>query len=263
MSEMAMACLSGTAAVPAPVGCSSSHVGVRSGPRVSAAASQSGRMGAGGAVPRWTARAGAHTLSAAAAGRNEGWGGADRRSLALLTRATAAEAEASPEAEAEADPGPELLSDRNVDYTLLRDLLAGQKFQEADDETRRLLIEVAGEDAEARGYVYFSEVRTIPVADLQTMDNLWRHFSKEKFGYSVQARLWRGSKRNWDAFFLKIGWTTGTNLYKKWGAIDGASEYTYTLKEAEKGHLPLTNALRGTSLLEEIFIHPAFEVAKK
>ena len=252
--------------VAGPVGCSSAGCGAgRSGRRASVVAvtSQSGSPHAGGAgvgVPLWTARAGAHILSAAREN-----GGTDRRSLALLTRATAAEteAEASPAADEGADPGPELLSDIDVDFTLLRDLLAEQKFQEADDETRRLLIEIAGEDAESRGYVYFSEVRTMPVADLQTMDNLWRHYSKEKFGYSVQARLWRSSKRNWDTFFLKIGWTTGTNLYKKWGAIDGASEYTYTLKEAEKGHLPLTNALRGTSLLEELFIHPAFADVKK
>lgn len=42
------------------------------------------------------------------------------------------------------------------------------------------------------------------------------------------------------------------NVYRKWPA-----EFTYT-EEGPKGHLPLTNALRGTQLIEAIFEHPAF-----
>lgn len=40
--------------------------------------------------------------------------------------------------------------------------------------------------------------------------------------------------------------------YRKW-----PQEFFYTL-EAPKGHLPLTNALRGTQLLQAILEHPAF-----
>lgn len=40
--------------------------------------------------------------------------------------------------------------------------------------------------------------------------------------------------------------------YRKW-----PQEFTYSA-EAPKGHLPLTNALRGTQLLEAILEHPAF-----
>ena len=42
------------------------------------------------------------------------------------------------------------------------------------------------------------------------------------------------------------------NNYRKW-----PQEFTYTL-DAVKGHLPLTNALRGTQLFEAIMEHPAF-----
>ena len=44
------------------------------------------------------------------------------------------------------------------DYTVLRDLLKAGKFEKADDETRALLIRLAGPDAEARNWVYFTEV---------------------------------------------------------------------------------------------------------
>ena len=44
------------------------------------------------------------------------------------------------------------------DYTLLRDCLKAGKFEKADDETRALLIRLAGPDAVARNWVYFTEV---------------------------------------------------------------------------------------------------------
>ena len=49
-------------------------------------------------------------------------------------------------------------------------------------------------------------------------------------------------------------WAQGEhNIYRKWPA-----GFTYSLKAA-KGHLPLTNALRGTQLFKAIMEHPAFE----
>ena len=45
-----------------------------------------------------------------------------------------------------------------LDYTKLRDLLAAEDFQSADDETRDALIRLAGPEAVKRKWVYFSEV---------------------------------------------------------------------------------------------------------
>ena len=59
-----------------------------------------------------------------------------------------------------------------LDYTTLRDLLKAEDYRKADDETRALLIKQAGADAIKRGWVYFTEIKTIPNKDLQTMDNL-------------------------------------------------------------------------------------------
>jgi hypothetical protein len=42
------------------------------------------------------------------------------------------------------------------------------------------------------------------------------------------------------------------NVYRKWPA-----EFNYSF-EATKGHMPLTNALRGTQLFQAIMEHPAF-----
>lgn len=47
---------------------------------------------------------------------------------------------------------------RGMDYEPLREALKEQDFLKADDIHRKKLIEVAGEAAQERGWVYFSEV---------------------------------------------------------------------------------------------------------
>ena len=49
------------------------------------------------------------------------------------------------------------------DYSVLLGHLQGKDFQKADDETRALLIRLAGPDAVKRGWVYFTEVRNLAV----------------------------------------------------------------------------------------------------
>jgi hypothetical protein len=101
--------------------------------------------------------------------------------------------------------------------------------------------------------VYFTEARAFPVKDLKTIDNLWVHFSDGRYGFSVQRKIWVGQRRQWAKFFKQIDWTTGeNNAYRKW-----PEEFIWK-GDAAKGHMPLTNALRGTQLLEALLEHPAF-----
>ena len=145
-----------------------------------------------------------------------------------------------------------------IDYEPLKAALEAGEFQEADDITRALLIELAGEGAKERGWVYFTEIKSISVKDFKTMDDLWRAYSDGKFGFSVQKSLWNQAAKRWPKFFKRINWVQGeNNIYRKW-----PGEFIYN-KEAEKGHLPLTNALRGTELLQAIFEHPAFVTETK
>lgn len=92
----------------------------------------------------------------------------------------------------------------------------------------------------------------------QTIDNLWKAYSGNKFGFSVQRELWLQNKRQWQKFFKRIDWVQGeNNVYRKWPA-----EFYYNTDEGAKGHLPLTNALRGTQLFNAILEHPAFNKPK-
>eukprot|EP00963_Diacronema_lutheri_P008898 scaffold776_cov347-Pavlova_lutheri.AAC.96 len=84
------------------------------------------------------------------------------------------------------------------------------------------------------------------------MDKLWVAYSKGNYGYSVQRKIWLQCKKEWGPFFKKIDWTTGeNNSYRKW------PEDFQWRSDAAKGHLPLTNALRGTQLITAVFEHPA------
>jgi len=152
--------------------------------------------------------------------------------------------------------GVALASALDQDYSVLRDLLAAEDFKGADAETRRLLIEIAGEAARKRGWIYFSEVRGMPEEDLRTVEGLWQHFSKGKFGFVAQRKIWRQCRAQFDRFAEEVSWFTD-----KWKNRNWPDEFIYDLT-APVGHLPLTNCIRGAQVLEELLNHPAFEKKK-
>jgi hypothetical protein len=120
------------------------------------------------------------------------------------------------------------------------------------------LIQAAGPGAQKRNWVYWSEIKSIPDADMTTMDKLWRASSNGRFGYTVQREMWIQNNRQWTKFFKAIDWVQGeNNIYRKW-----PQEFKYK-KDAPKGHLPLTNCLRGTRLFESVMEHPAIAGANK
>ncbi|KAF8014127.1 hypothetical protein BT93_H0080 [Corymbia citriodora subsp. variegata] len=151
-------------------------------------------------------------------------------------------------------------SPSSTSLDLLERHLAAKNFRQADEETRRLLIALAGDAAIKRGYVFFSEVQFIAAADLKAIDALWRHHSDGRFGYSVQKRLWDKAKRDFTRFFIKVRWMKKLDTeVEQYNYRSFPTEFMWELKEdTPEGHLPLTNALRGTQLLTCILTHPAF-----
>eukprot|EP00559_Dactyliosolen_fragilissimus_P004178 CAMPEP_0184862878 /NCGR_PEP_ID=MMETSP0580-20130426/8126_1 /TAXON_ID=1118495 /ORGANISM="Dactyliosolen fragilissimus" /LENGTH=210 /DNA_ID=CAMNT_0027360895 /DNA_START=197 /DNA_END=829 /DNA_ORIENTATION=- len=152
-----------------------------------------------------------------------------------------------------------LPSDVGMDYVPLATLLASGQLAEADQFTRDALIVIAGSKAKGRDFVYWTEVKNIPSTDLATIERLWIQFSGGKFGYSVQKKKMRQSKGDFEQFCRKIGWTTTDGEVERKKRWFGASEFTYDVKKAPEGHLPLTSALRGTSLIKELLNHPVWD----
>jgi GUN4-like/ARM-like repeat domain, GUN4-N terminal len=145
-----------------------------------------------------------------------------------------------------------LISSRGIDYTQLQKLLAQQEFQAADKLTTEKLCELAGADAVKRKWIYFTEVEQLPSIDLHTIDTLWSIYSEGKFGFSIQREMWLGANKNWDKLWPKIGWKEGNN----WTRYPGSFTWDLT---APRGHLPLSNQLRGVRVISSLLSHPAWD----
>jgi len=144
-----------------------------------------------------------------------------------------------------------LRSQGGIDYTTLQQLLVKQDFLAADRLTLEKLCELAGSTALQRKWLYFSEVDNFPIADLQTINTLWLIHSQGKFGFSVQRELWLSLSKNWEKLWPKIGWKTGNNWTRY------PNEFTWDLS-APRGHLPLSNQLRGVRVIASLLSHPAW-----
>jgi hypothetical protein len=144
-----------------------------------------------------------------------------------------------------------LKSEAGVNYNSLQQLLAVQDFQAADLMTIQKMCEVAGTTAVQRKWLYFTDVYNFPTVDLHTINNLWIVHSEGKFGFSVQREIWLSLGKNWDNLWTKIGWKSGN----KWTRYP--NEFTWEMS-APKGHLPLSNQLRGVRVIASLFAHPAW-----
>jgi GUN4-like/ARM-like repeat domain, GUN4-N terminal len=144
-----------------------------------------------------------------------------------------------------------IVSDLGIDYGEIQLLLLQEDYEEADRQTFAKMCELAGPTAAKRKWFYFSEVPQFPVADLQTLDRLWEVYSEGKFGFTVQRSVWLGVNQVWEDLWPKIGWKQGLT----WTRYPGAFTWDLT---APRGHLPLTNQLRGVRAMDALMNHPAF-----
>lgn len=131
-----------------------------------------------------------------------------------------------------------------ISYLELQDLLLKNNFQEADRLTSQLLCLFV--NIKNRSWLYFSDVKRIPQSELKILDNLWKTYSKGKFGFSVQRQIWLGNNQDWNLLWDKIGWRQKEVLCRY------PEEFTWDLT-APIGHLPLSNQLRGIQTLKALF----------
>jgi uncharacterized caspase-like protein len=133
------------------------------------------------------------------------------------------------------EPDVPLKSERGLDYTKLRDLLATGEWQKADKETAKKMLEAA--ERTKYGWLTSEDIDRFPCEDLRTIDQLWVKYSNGRFGFSVQKRIYEslGGSREYDrkireAFGDRVGWRVNNTWL----------EYT-DLKfstRAPGGHLP-------------------------
>ncbi|NEP53050.1 MAG: GUN4 domain-containing protein [Moorea sp. SIO3C2] len=133
-----------------------------------------------------------------------------------------------------------------ADYSKLRELLAAGKWKEADLETARVMLEVANRLQDKDAWLRVIDIQNFPCPDLCVIDQLWRTFSQNRFGFTVQRDIWlsldgKRGEFDEDRFSCNFSKCVGWRIKNKW--IENYDDFTFTLN-APKGHLPslpLTN----------------------
>ena len=137
-----------------------------------------------------------------------------------------------------------------INYAALRDLLKDKQWEEADRETYKLVNQIV-KTAKKQNRNIFIELKTIAefsCTDVRTIDFLWKKYSNDKFGFSLQQDVWQDVNQNgdsstqtWRRFATKVGW--------KKGDVNSGSGYllyeqlNFEPKSAPVGHLPWWFAL--------------------
>jgi serine/threonine-protein kinase len=131
-------------------------------------------------------------------------------------------------------------------YQKLQQFLEAGKWREADEETTRVMLQVARR--EKQKWLDKPSINQFPCEDLHQIDSLWLEYSNGRFGFSVQKRIWQecGGEPDYETetrLADRIGWRT------KEGRWLDYEELFATLAQSPPGLLPYSG-LR----LETIFI---------
>ena len=137
-----------------------------------------------------------------------------------------------------------LLSNKKINYTQLRNLLAAGEWQKADRETATIILKLASK--EKSGWVKVEDLSKLPCQDLLTLDRLWVKYSRGHFGFSVQKQMWSEANENMVNFGHRIGWCVNNNWRSHY------SDYIFSLN-APIAHLPSLKWLSGWRLQEDIW----------
>jgi GUN4-like/DnaJ domain len=111
----------------------------------------------------------------------------------------------------------------------LKKLLELGKLKDADYETKRLLLELAGREKE--GWLLLEDVKGFSPQALSAIDQLWIKHSNGRFGFSVQRRVWSKLSCNSSAdtymqtvnenkFGQAVGWRKGSTWLAPWDSFN-------------------------------------------
>ncbi|BAU66683.1 serine/threonine protein kinase [Stanieria sp. NIES-3757] len=123
-----------------------------------------------------------------------------------------------------------------TNYQQLKDLLAQQNYQEAEQVTWQLILKLA--QREVQGCLNLTAINNLPIAQLKIIDLLWRNYSRDRFGFSVQKRIYQNllaatqlDYLGWQKFAQQVGW------YQQEQWLNYA-QLNFT-NQAPIGHLPV------------------------
>jgi predicted NACHT family NTPase len=138
-------------------------------------------------------------------------------------------------------------------YQQLETFLKNSQWKEADKETDRLMLQIVGKEADQ--WLNEEDIQNFPCEDLRAIDKLWVDYSKGKFGFSVQKKVWMacgGVAGEYDyevykKFADQVGWRRSGNWL-------GYDELTFSVGKGSKhAHLPYLEKAKKWVGFEPIF----------
>ncbi len=142
-------------------------------------------------------------------------------------------------------------------YIQLENLLAENKWQEADEETYDLILKLT-QRTRAGGMNTRAIKEKISCEEISNIDQLWRKYSADKFGLSIQISIYLETGNNLEKYnpqsYQIFGDRVGWRKARKWKKY----EQLNFSEDAPKGHLPV--ALREPEVTVNI---PEFMITKR
>jgi hypothetical protein len=130
-------------------------------------------------------------------------------------------------------------------YGNLQALLQRQQWQSADLETQAIMLDIC--QRKSYGFLRIEDLENIDRSSWRSIDNLWRTYSNDRFGLSVQSKIWRSvggtSAPDWHVW-CSFGSRTGWYVNDRWLYWN---ETQFNL-DAPSGHLPRHGAWMGWGL---------------
>ena len=119
-----------------------------------------------------------------------------------------------------------LKSNKGIDYTRIRDLLAAGLWKQADELTAQFIIQISSRNFR----INREDIEKISCQDLEIISHLWSEYSNGHFGFSVQKRIWFKCGGDINKFRKQVGWST-------WAGLRSYLNLIFNLN-APEGHLP-------------------------
>lgn len=135
------------------------------------------------------------------------------------------------------EPSPAIAPE--MDYENLVNQLTWQRWQGADQETWTLINQSVGKNP--RQFLFPQDLPRIPCDVLQTIDQLWREYSQDRFGFSVQLRIYQEVEGEYHLFCHGLGWPLVPHTRKP------ELDFQFKLL-APAGHLPSRRQMGGAAL---------------
>jgi GUN4-like/Caspase domain len=123
-------------------------------------------------------------------------------------------------------------SEGDINYYKLESFLKQGYWEEADQATAKIMLDIV--KREGRDELDEKSLEIFPALDLLHIDKLWRKYSNEKFGFSVQKEIFRKSGKDVKDFAERVGWKNRT-VFGDYFSWKERHEITFELDSAPSG----------------------------